>query len=145
MSNRNTSKEAYDEISDNGLLSKRRFQVYHILYNFGPMTAGEIFQKGLEFDFWGINAKATICTRCGELKDRQVATIIGTRKDQYSKFNNWIWDVTDGLPVSPPKKVSSKTKINKLKSAIKFLMPKVNKQSQDQVKLILQGKQIGEK
>lgn len=37
-----TSERAYYTIKANGLLSKRQFQVYEALYEFGPMTAAEV-------------------------------------------------------------------------------------------------------
>jgi len=40
---RDTSIEAYRTIKANGLLSKRRLQVYEYLFNHGPATAKEIF------------------------------------------------------------------------------------------------------
>lgn len=44
---RRTSIDAYYQIRDEGLLSKRRFQVYEVIVNHGPINANQIHQEHL--------------------------------------------------------------------------------------------------
>lgn len=97
---RETSIEAYNKIKDNGLLSKRRFQVYDILFEFGPMTANECFLKMKEYyAVMGVITNSNTTTRLGELRDLGVARELGKRICSVSGNKVILWDVTDGLPV----------------------------------------------
>lgn len=92
---RQTSKAAYNAIRTNGLLSKRRWQVYDFVYHHGPCTAKEVtsaLRKGDE-DSGGYN------TRLSELRDAGVVVEVGTRKCASSGHTVILWDVTDSLPV----------------------------------------------
>ena len=73
---RETSIEAYNEIKENGLLSKRRFQVYETLYNNGPLTTGEIWY--IYFRDQGISQNS-INPRLSELVSLGVVSEVGKR------------------------------------------------------------------
>lgn len=105
---RKTSIEAYNTIKENGLLSKRRLEVYEALFEFGPCTGGELFRKA--------NAKqknipnANIVTRLGELRRVGVVAEVGERKCAATGMNVIVWDVTDKLPLKLEKPIKSKCK-----------------------------------
>jgi hypothetical protein len=107
MSTRDTSIEAYHAIRDNGLLSKRRFQVYDELYHNGPLTANEVVRK---YQRTNPNIKdASINGRFSELERIGVIRDTGeVRVDEISGHNCILWDVTSNLPVKPEKKKTFK-------------------------------------
>lgn len=42
---RDTSLEVYNRIKEEGVLSKRRLEVYEALFQHGPATSNELFRK----------------------------------------------------------------------------------------------------
>lgn len=110
---RDTSIEAYRTIKENGLLSRRRWEVYSLLYELGPTTAGELFTAGVSKKIWKDTVKSTICSRLAELRDDYgCAKETGARrKCNSSGMNVIIWDVTSKVPENKKnKKKSTKTK-----------------------------------
>lgn len=100
---RSTSIKAYNEIKENGLLSKRRFEVYDYLYHHGAKTQNEVaryYQKlypNAGARSWG--------ARFAELKELGVIKEVGTKADSVSGHTTILWDVTENLPANlPPKK-----------------------------------------
>ena len=102
---RETSLEAFRKIRDEGLLSERRFQVYATLYKYGPCTANELAKNFHLMNFnLAKNVNMNIVTRLGELRDAGVAREVRERECSVTGMRVIEWDVTDGLPVKPPKK-----------------------------------------
>lgn len=99
---RRTSAQAYRRIEEDGLLSRRRWQVYDILYKHGPLTANEIVRYARRYhptaNQTGFNA------RLSELKRIGVAVEVGEKPDAVSGQKCFLWDVTDALPLKLPKK-----------------------------------------
>jgi hypothetical protein len=94
---RQTSREAYDTIVKNGMLSKRRFQVYHTLFFSGPLTAGEI--TALINTSLGMNVQLnSISPRLAEMERSGAVTSVGERACTVTGHNAIIWDVTGKLP-----------------------------------------------
>ena len=90
MSKRETSRDAYLYIKENGLLSRTRFKVYEWLYEHGPATARECFaDTGLETHH---------SPRFNELEDLGVVSRTGTRVCRVTGFNAIEWGITDKLP-----------------------------------------------
>ena len=92
---RDTSSSTYYAIEANGLLSKRRFEVYSALFKHGPCTANELFdqmQKG------EARNAANITTRLGELRKQGVAVEIEQRPCKVTGHQANVWDVTSKLP-----------------------------------------------
>ena len=110
-----TSIGTYNDIKANGLLSKRRWEVYDVLYNMGPMTANEMVRY-----FQGVYPDRNSSGwngRFSELERLGVVTNIGTRIDEISGHECILWDVTDKLPTKPekkPKRPSKKELIQKI-------------------------------
>lgn len=93
---RSISKAAYDMIKKNGLLTKRKWQVYDYVFNFGPVTQRETWNalKGID----GSIIAGSINTRFSELERVGVMQIVGEKMDPLTKHIVSVWDVTDGLP-----------------------------------------------
>lgn len=100
---RRTSIYAYREIEENGLLSKRRFQVYSTLYRIGPATAAEIATAipGEKSSSVGFNVHARLC----ELKRMGCVDELGERSCNITGNNVILWDVNESLP----RKLETKT------------------------------------
>lgn len=93
---RQTSIDAYNAIKDSGLLSKRRFEVYAVLFEHGPLTGGELSEllpKKISRTI-GSNVHA----RLSELTERGVVMEIGYRICSVSGQRVILWDVTNNLP-----------------------------------------------
>ena len=107
---RQTSMDAYRKIKSEGLLSKRRLEVYETLFHFGPMTANETFEKLYKKDIGPKNAASNSAARFSELRDMGVIQEIGERKCSVTGMNVISWDVTSWLPTKI-KKPSKKYEI----------------------------------
>jgi hypothetical protein len=123
---RKTSAEAYRTIEENGLLSKRRFEVYDCLYYHGPMTASETFRR-ISGGRPNYNFDSNTRARFTELRDQGVIAEIGEKKCAVTGMTVILWDVTSELPTPLPKKVTSTEKIkilSRLVAEIVFMMDK---------------------
>lgn len=105
---RRTSIEAYNFIKDNGLLSKRRWQVYDILYQHGPLTGNQLI-KIARREYPMLNTGA-FNTRLSELRDRQVVSEIKEVLCPISGHRVILWDVNDRLPFTPKRVAKTKCK-----------------------------------
>lgn len=97
---RKTSIEVYRRIVSEGLLSKRRLDIYSVLFHEGPLTANEVFKRLLGKS--NINS-ANTGARLFELREMGAAEETGTRKCSVTGNNVIVWDVTGKLPKKPPK------------------------------------------
>ena len=111
MNTRQTSIDCYNEIKEEGLLSKRRLQVYESIYNSAPCTASEVFKDK--------NLKTNQSGRFTELRDLGVIYEKGERICSITGRNVIEWDLTDRLPVNV--KGSNKTKQQKKNLALNSL------------------------
>lgn len=105
---RQTSISTYHNIRDNGLLSKRRWQVYRSLFQHGPCTANEL-GKHLVKGF-PENVNLNVVTRLGELRDRGVAVEVRERPCAVTGETVIEWDVTKELPKGVLKKEKKLTR-----------------------------------
>lgn len=116
---RDTSIKAYNSIKDNGLITGRRMEVYTCLYQFGPLTASQVFQKtGLKTNQSG---------RFTELKEMGVITEKGRVTCPVTKSEAILWDVTDKVPSHVEKKPTRKDK----KKEILKMIESIGKQMQE--------------
>lgn len=125
---RKTSKEAFEAIKASGLLAKRKLQVYEILFDFGPLTAGEVFRRGIDEGIWNNTVKGGICARLTDLRDANCVEETGERICSVSGRNTILWDVNGKTPIKPPPKVSNAEKIKRLERAVEFLLQHVTEQ-----------------
>lgn len=95
---RQTSIEAYNQIKNSGLLSERRWQVYDVLFEYGPMTGGETFQRMKQKYSVMAPTNSNTTTRLGELRNMGVVMELGTKTCSVSGQTVILWDVTDKLP-----------------------------------------------
>lgn len=93
---RQTSIDVYHQIQDEGLLSKQRFNTYHILFHHGPMTASELAVKAR--GIYGDTVQNPYHKRLPELRDMGVVKELGTTVCSVTNREVLLWDVTDGLP-----------------------------------------------
>jgi len=116
---RETSIECYNEIKSNGLLTKRRLEVYEAIYNFAPCTASEVFKAN--------NLETNQSGRFTELRNLGVIYEVRTRKCNITKRTAIEWDLTDRLPKMV--KPNSNSKPKNLKKCILYLINKMNDES----------------
>jgi hypothetical protein len=98
---RQTSIETFKKIKEEGLLGRKQFAVYEILYHHGPLTQKEVWQRFMYQD-----QIRTITPRFSELERRGSIQIVGTKIDEDSNKPAHLWDVTARIPVNfdKPKK-----------------------------------------
>lgn len=116
---RQTSIEAYKMIKENGLLKRLRFEIYEALFQNGPATANEIWSK-----YFPERLQHSITPRFSELLNMGVIKIAGERPCEYTGNKSIIWDLSDNLPISLPKKETAKQKIARLEAEIQLLKEK---------------------
>jgi hypothetical protein len=105
---RQTSIEVYRQMEREGLLSERRWEAYKILYEYGPMTSNEIFEKARLHG--NPNYRHNTNARMTELRDLGVAVEVGTRECSVTGRTVILWDVTDQLPSRPEKREATPSK-----------------------------------
>jgi len=135
---RKTSIAAFNNIKENGLLSERRFQVYNSLFDCGPATGGEVFEKMREKYGVLIPVNSNTITRLGELRELGVAEELGERVCSISGQNVILWDVTDRLPVKYEKPRSEAWRLLKRvydEVNPAFMSPKLNEDIKKYLKL----------
>ena len=108
MNIRKTSIECFNKIKQEGLLSKRRLQVYESIFNYAPCTASEVFNDK--------NLKTNQSGRFTELRDLGVIYEKGERLCRITGRNVIEWDLTDRLPINFKNK--NKTKKQRINDAI---------------------------
>ena len=110
MNTRQTSIDCYNEIKANGLLSKRRLEVYEAILKNAPCTSNE----ALNDVYSGSHG---VGSRTSELRDLGVIYEKSIRKCRVTGKNVIEWDLTDKLPIKI--KSSNKTKKQRINDAIK--------------------------
>ena len=129
MFTRQTSIDCYNEIKANGLLSKKRFEVYQALYNLAPCTSAEALSTMLSKNSAITSSRA----RFTELRELGVIYEKGTKKCSITGRNAIEWDLTDNLPKNI--KLSKNAKQDRKESALnclRELYKKVNTKSFDE-------------
>lgn len=92
---RETSIEAFNQIKDEGLLSKTRFKVYEFIFKNGPCTISDV---SINFNKSG-NASGTYSSRFSELRNSGAIKEVGTTVCKITGRNKILWDVTNRLPI----------------------------------------------
>jgi len=98
---RQTSINCYHQIKAEGLLSKRRFEVYEAIYRNAPCTTNEAL-RNIFSGSHGVGSRTT------ELRDLGVIYERCVRECKVTGRNVIEWDLTDKLPVKSEKKLSGK-------------------------------------
>lgn len=112
MNKRQTSIDCYNQIKNDGSLSKMRFEVYSALLSMGrPSTTREVYET--------MNVLKQEATRFTELRKLGVIYEVRNRKCTITGRTSIEWDLTDKLPVDF--KSSNKTKKQRLDAALNSL------------------------
>jgi hypothetical protein len=97
---RQTSIEAYRRIEAEGLLSRKRWEVYSALFEYGPATGMELLER--------MNRRSKVDSqvraRLNELREMGLAREVGRRVCSVTNQTVILWDVTDAMP-HPVRKV----------------------------------------
>ena len=99
------SIDAYNTIKANGLLSKRRMEVYEAIVKHGKLTqreAARYFAKTHPN-----NQMDSFTPRFAELHAMDVIHVTGSKKDSVTGHVVDIWTVTGNLPKKLPKKLTT--------------------------------------
>ena len=111
---RQTSIDCFNQIKQEGLLSKRRLEVYEALLSSAPCTSSEAIRNAkTTFGVFGVSSRFT------ELRDLGVIYEKGEKQCSITGRTSIEWDLTDKLPVDF--KSSNKTKKQRLDSALNSL------------------------
>lgn len=114
MKTRQTSIDCYNQIKEEGLLSKRRMEVFEAIYNLAPCTSAEAINT-LPKSKSPSQARA----RFTELRELGVIYEKGERTCTITGRNVIEWDLTDNLPIKG--KVIKNTKKIRVENALKGL------------------------
>lgn len=119
---RQTSIDCYNQIKAEGLLSKRRLEVYEAILKSAPCSSGEAFSKMLTSS----NVISQSRARFTELRELGVIYEVGVKKCSITNRNVIEWDLTDNIPfeLEKNKSKSKKTKINE----VLFLIERLGKE-----------------
>lgn len=115
---RRTSIEAYHRIESEGLLSKRRFQVYSLLFHHGPLTSTGIHSH---LGTTGSIENENIRARLTEMRAMGCVDEVGTEVCPITGMEVILWDVTENLPRKLEKGPKEPTKVELLQAACKLL------------------------
>jgi len=114
MKTRQTSIDCYNKIKQEGLLSKRRLEVYEALLSTAPCTSSEAIRNAkTTFGVFGVSSRFT------ELRDLGVIYEKNVRPCKVTGRSVIEWDLTDTLPIEI--KSSKKTKKQKIDKALNSL------------------------
>jgi hypothetical protein len=104
METRQTSIDCYNQIKAQGLLSKRRFEVYEAIFNSAPCTGAEAVMGRINSK----NVYSQSRARFTELRDMGVIYEKGIKKCSITGRKVIEYDLTDRLPID--RKVTIVTK-----------------------------------
>ena len=113
MATRQTSIDCYNQIKANGLLSKKRFEIYEALCNLAPCTSAEALSTLLSKNSAITSSRA----RFTELRELGVIYEKGTKRCSITGKTAIEWDLTDKLPIK--EKVPVVTKKQKIDEILK--------------------------
>ena len=127
MTTRQTSIDCYNQIKANGLLSKRRLEVYKALLSTAPCTSSEAIRNAqTSFGVFGVSSRFT------ELRDVGVIYEKDVRKCTVTGRNVIEWDLTDNLPNNNKlQRITKKDKKENALNCLRELYKKVNSKSLD--------------
>tara|TARA_R110000764_G_scaffold208168_1_gene293849 strand:- start:106 stop:519 length:414 start_codon:yes stop_codon:yes gene_type:complete len=112
MNTRQTSIDCFNKIKQEGLLSKRRLEVYEAILKNAPCTTNEAL-KDVHSGSHGVGSRTTELRDAGVIYEKDVRPCMVTGRNVIE------WDLTDRLPVNI--KNSNKTKKQRLDAALNSL------------------------
>jgi hypothetical protein len=131
---RQTSIDCYNQIKAEGLLSKRRLEVYEAILKSAPCSSGEAFSKMLTSS----NVISQSRARFTELRELGVIYEIGVKKCSITNRNVIEWDLTDEIPADTEKAKtkSKKTKVREVLNLIETLGKQLTEQEKVELRKI---------
>lgn len=94
---RQNSIDSFNTIRDNGLLSERRFQVYEILYEHGPLIGSKVSMM-MKSKHGVQGTSESVRNRLTELRGMGCVYERGLQIDNSTGNTVILWDVTSDLP-----------------------------------------------
>jgi hypothetical protein len=123
MGTRQTSIDCYNLIKAQGLLSKRRLEVYEAILKNAPCSSSEAMISKLN----STNVLSQSRARFTELRELGVIYEKGEKKCTITGKNVIEWDLTDKLPINTKTSISpKKQKINDALDALRELYKNKN-------------------
>ena len=117
MNTRQTSIDCYHQIKAEGLLSKRRFEVYQAIFRKAPCTSSEAMQGLLNAG----NVLSQSRARFTELRELGVIYEVRERKCRITGRVVIEWDLTDNLPTRTKPINTKKNRANHAIAALREL------------------------
>lgn len=115
MSIRQTSIDCYNQIKADGLLTKRRLEVYEAILKNAPCTSSEAMLNRLNSS----NVLSQSRARFTELRELGVIYERGIKKCSVTGKNVIEWDLTDNLPINS--KIIHNTKKDRIENTLNAL------------------------
>jgi hypothetical protein len=115
MSIRQTSIDCYNQIKADGLLTKRRLEVYEAILKNAPCTSSEAMLNRLNSS----NVLSQSRARFTELRELGVIYEKGIKKCSVTGKNVIEWDLTDNLPINS--KIIHNTKKDRINNTLNAL------------------------
>ncbi len=115
MSIRQTSIDCYNQIKAEGLLTKRRLEVYEAILKNAPCTSSEAMLNRLNSS----NVLSQSRARFTELRELGVIYERGIKKCSVTGKNVIEWDLTDNLPINS--KIIHNTKKDRINNTLNAL------------------------
>lgn len=115
---RQTSVDVYRSMRDEGLLTESRLKIYGFLFEHGPCTANELFQKTKGFN---TITQANFHARLGELRDCGVVDELGTKKCTVTGNTVIVWDCNNKLPVKINKRETNADRVRRLNKLLNWI------------------------
>lgn len=91
---RQTSIDAYRTIMEDGTISKKRKEIYDILFRHGPLTANETFKILKKEKYGNLSFDSNTHARFTELRDMGLTYEVRTRPCSVTNRSVIEWDVT---------------------------------------------------
>ena len=134
MAIRQTSIDCYNQIKAEGLLSKRRLEVYEAIFKSAPCTSAEAMQGRLN----STNVLSQSRARFTELRELDVIYEKGDKVCGVTGRKAIVWDLTDRLPVKENKPITAKQqRVNNVISALRELYKRKGIASDDEWKNVV--------
>jgi hypothetical protein len=132
MNTRKTSIDCYNEIKANGLLSKKRLQVYTAILKNAPCTSGEAFATMTTKE----NQISQSRARFTELRQLGVIYEKGVRKCRVTGRSVIEWDLTNKLPINFKNNKTKKERINDAINSFRELYKNKNNNTKEDWKIV---------
>lgn len=119
MTERNPNQEVYNRIFTEGLLGKRQFEAYHVVFYCGPISPSEIDRLAAQQFEIDPGVLSPWSRRLQELEKRGVISRVSAAASNHQGSTEF-WDVTGNLPLEKVK-ASQIPKPDEFEEAVDFV------------------------